>query len=96
MRVLTWNVDGLDHKRIGARMEKLCVEIFLGGDLRAALEGRPVPPMPEVIGFQEMTRHAHGALRQSFFSTKTTLVAFWNESSLVLWNISSLVLSCGI
>ena len=45
-------------------MEKLCVEIFLGGDLRAALEGRSLPPMPEVILFQEMTRHAHGALKQ--------------------------------
>lgn len=64
MRALTWNVDGVDHKRVGARMEKLCVEIFLGGDLRAALEGRPLPPMPEVLAFQEMTRHAHGALKQ--------------------------------
>lgn len=64
MRLLTWNVDGVDHKRIGARMEKLCVELFLGGDLRAALDGRTLPPMPEVLGFQEMTRHAHGALKQ--------------------------------
>lgn len=45
-------------------MEKLCVEIFLGGDMRAALEGRALPPMPEVLVFQEMTRLAHGALRQ--------------------------------
>lgn len=63
MRALTWNIDGIDHKRIGARMERLCVEIFLGGDLRAAMSGGPLPAMPDVLAFQEVTRHAHSALR---------------------------------
>ena len=58
LRLLTWNINGLDEKRIGPRMEKLCLEVLVGGDLHAALEGRPTPPVPDVIVFQEMTRRA--------------------------------------
>jgi len=59
LRLLTFNINGLDEKRVGPRMEKLCLEILVGGDLMAALEGRATPPVPEVIVFQEMTRQAH-------------------------------------
>ena len=63
MRALSWNIDGTDHRRIGARIERLCVEIFLGGDLRSAMAGAALPAMPHVLAFQEVTRHAHSALR---------------------------------
>jgi tyrosyl-DNA phosphodiesterase 2 len=59
LRLLTLNINGLDAKRIGPRMEKLCLELLVGGDLMAALEGRATPPVPDVVVFQEMTRQAH-------------------------------------
>lgn len=58
LRVLTWNVDGLNTTRLGARMEKICLEILIGGDLRAAMEGRPVPPPPHVVALQEVVHIA--------------------------------------
>lgn len=63
LRVLTWNTDGLNTTRLGARMEKICLEILIGGDLRAALEGRPVPPPPHVVALQEVV---HVAMRGYF------------------------------
>ncbi|MDQ3038074.1 MAG: hypothetical protein M3Y87_37120 [Myxococcota bacterium] len=59
LRVLTWNVDGLSESQLGERMETLCLEITIGGDLEAAAAGRPTPPMPHVIALQEVVRVAH-------------------------------------
>ena len=59
LRILTWNINGLEEKRIGPRMEKLCLEILVGGDLSAAIAGKPMPPVPDVLVFQEMTRRAY-------------------------------------
>ncbi len=73
LRALTWNVDGLNETRLGQRMEQLCLEMLIGGDLRAAIEGRPTPPMPDVIALQEVVRVAHRGyfaphLRQAGFT----------------------------
>lgn len=59
LRVLTWNVDGLNESRLGQRMEQVCLEVLVGGDLRAAIEGRPTPPMPGVIVLQEVVHVGH-------------------------------------
>ncbi len=39
------------------------MEIFLGGDLGAAMSGAAPPPLPDVLAFQEMTRLAWGYAR---------------------------------
>jgi endonuclease/exonuclease/phosphatase family metal-dependent hydrolase len=59
LRLLTWNVEGLNETRLGQRMEKLCLAMLVGTDLRAALAGAAMPPMPEVIALQEVVRVAH-------------------------------------
>jgi endonuclease/exonuclease/phosphatase family metal-dependent hydrolase len=77
LRLLTWNIHGLEEKRIGPRMEKLCLEVLVGGDLRAAIEGHPTPPVPDVLVFQEMTRRAHtGQIGPHFRAAGFTL---WPE-----------------
>jgi len=58
LRVLSWNTDGLNETRLGQRMEKLCLEILIGGDLAGALAGEPTPPMPDVVALQEVVRVA--------------------------------------
>ncbi|HJL28986.1 MAG TPA: endonuclease/exonuclease/phosphatase family protein [Polyangiaceae bacterium LLY-WYZ-15_(1-7)] len=63
LRLITWNVNGLEERAIGRRMEKLCLEVLVGGDLRAALEGRATRPAPDLIAFQEMTRHTWAVMR---------------------------------
>lgn len=59
LRALTWNVEGLNESRLGQRMEKICLEILVGGDLAAAVAGAPTPPMPHVVALQEVVRVAH-------------------------------------
>lgn len=59
LRVLTWNAEGLNETQLGQRMEKLCLEILIGGDLAAAIAGRPTPPMPHVVALQEVVTIAH-------------------------------------
>ena len=59
MRLLTWNVEGLNETRLGQRMEKLCLAMLVGIDLREALAGAPTPPMPDVIALQEVVRVGH-------------------------------------
>ncbi len=77
LRLLSWNIHGLEEKRIGPRMEKLCLEVLVGGDLRAAIEGKPTPPVPDVLVFQEMTRRAHtGQIGPHFRAAGFTL---WPE-----------------
>lgn len=61
LRLLTWNVDGLNESQLGERMERLCLEIMIGGDLRRAVAGAPTAPMPHVIALQEVVRVAHRA-----------------------------------
>lgn len=61
VRILTWNVDGLDEAQLGERMERICLEILVGGDLARAAAGAPTPPMPHVIALQEVVRVAHRA-----------------------------------
>lgn len=61
LRVLTWNVDGLNESQLGERMERLCLEILVGGDLARAAAGAPTPPMPHVLALQEVVRVAHRA-----------------------------------
>jgi endonuclease/exonuclease/phosphatase family metal-dependent hydrolase len=58
LRVLSWNAEGLNESQLGKRMEKLCLEILIGGDLAAAMAGRPTPPMPHVVTLQEVVRVA--------------------------------------
>ncbi|HJL17984.1 MAG TPA: endonuclease/exonuclease/phosphatase family protein [Sandaracinaceae bacterium LLY-WYZ-13_1] len=57
--LVTWNVDGLNESRLGQRMERLCLEILVGGDLKAALAGAPTPPMPHVVALQEVVHVAY-------------------------------------
>lgn len=61
VRILTWNVDGLDEARLGERMERICLEVLVGGDLARAAAGEPTPPMPHVLALQEVVRVAHRA-----------------------------------
>jgi tyrosyl-DNA phosphodiesterase 2 len=68
LRVLTWNVDGLNESRLGQRMETICLEILIGGDLHAALEGARTPPMPDVVALQEVVRVAHRGYFAPHFS----------------------------
>lgn len=58
LHALSWNIGANDEVRVGQRMEKLCLEILLGGDLMAAMQGRPLKPLPELLLLQEMTRRA--------------------------------------
>lgn len=58
LRILSWNVNGLDTSRLDSRIERLCTEIVLGVDLSDALAGE-VRPMPEVVCLQEVVRRAH-------------------------------------
>ncbi len=77
LRLLTWNINGLDEKRIGPRMEKLCLNVLVGGDLRAALEGRETRPVPDIVVFQEMTRRAYTSqIRNHFRAAGFQLVPF--------------------
>ncbi len=74
LRVLSWNADGLNETQLGQRMEKLCLEILIGGDLAAAMAGRPTPPMPHVILLQEVVRIAQrGYFTPHFRSAGYTL-----------------------
>lgn len=59
LRVLTWNLNGLDTTRLDERMERACMELVLGMDLRDAMAGRPSPPTPDVLCLQEVVRRAH-------------------------------------
>ena len=58
LRILSWNVNGLDAARLDSRIEQLCTEIVLGVDLSDALTGE-VRPMPAVVCLQEVVRRAH-------------------------------------
>lgn len=58
LRLLSWNVNGLEPARLDTRMEKLCLEILLGVDLRDALAGE-ARPMPDVVCLQEVVRRTH-------------------------------------
>lgn len=56
LRVLTWNLNGLDTARLDQRMERACMELVLGMDLRDAMAGRSGPPTPDVLCLQEVVR----------------------------------------
>ncbi len=74
LRVLTWNAEGLNETQLGQRTERLCLEILIGGDLAAAMAGKPTPPMPHVIALQEVVRIAHrGYFAPHFGSAGYTL-----------------------
>lgn len=62
IRVLTWNVNGLDETQLGERTERLCLEILVGGDLARAAAGAALPPMPQVLALQEVVRVSHRAV----------------------------------
>ena len=62
LRILTWNVDGLNETQLGERTERLCLEILVGGDLARAAAGAALPPMPHVIALQEVVRVSHRAV----------------------------------
>jgi endonuclease/exonuclease/phosphatase (EEP) superfamily protein YafD len=68
IRLLTWNVDGLNESQLGQRMEELCLEILIGGDLSRAAAGRPTRPMPHVVALQEVVRVAHHGFFTPHFS----------------------------
>lgn len=59
LRVLTWNLNGLESSRLDSRMEKACIEMVLGVPLRAAMAGTPSPPLPHVFCLQEVIRRVH-------------------------------------
>ena len=61
LRVLTWNVEGLETTRLDSRAERICHELLLGMDVKQALAGEPSPPMPEVICLQEVVPRVHVA-----------------------------------
>lgn len=59
LRVLTWNLQGLESTRLDTRMEALSSDLVLGVPLREALAGAPPRPMPNVLCLQEVVRRAH-------------------------------------
>lgn len=59
LRVLTWNLNGLESARLDSRMEKACIEMVLGVTLRQAMEGAASPPLPHVFCLQEVIRRVH-------------------------------------
>lgn len=59
LHILTWNINGLETRRLDSRMEKVAMELVLGMDLKDALAGKPGPPTPEVVCLQEVVRRAH-------------------------------------
>lgn len=59
LRVLTWNLNGLESSRLDSRMEKACIEMVLGVTLREAMAGVPSPPLPHVFCLQEVVRRVH-------------------------------------
>lgn len=67
LRVVSWNLNGLDTDRLDSRMEAACLELLLGVPLADAMRGKPSPPMPDVIALQEVVRRSHLAqLRHHF------------------------------
>jgi len=75
LRVLTWNVEGLETTRLDSRAERICHELLLGMDVKQALAGRPSPPMPEVICLQEVVPRVHVAkLRPHLGAAKFEIV----------------------
>lgn len=56
---MTWNINGLDEKRLDQRMEKLCLSMLLGGSLRDAMAQKPMRPVPDIIVLQEVIRRSH-------------------------------------
>ena len=59
LRVLTWNLAGLDSTRLLQRAEAACIELVLGQDVRAAAAGERGLPAPDVIAMQEVVRGMH-------------------------------------
>ncbi|UJR83243.1 endonuclease/exonuclease/phosphatase family protein [Sandaracinus amylolyticus] len=78
LRLLTWNVDGLNESQLGERMERLCLEILIGGDLARAASGAPTAPMPHVLALQEVVRVAH----RGYFAPHLAAAGFtiWPEA----------------
>lgn len=62
MRVLSWNLFGLESDRLDERTEAAVFRMLLGADLEQALLQRTMPEPPEVLLLQEVvdrTFHAH-------------------------------------
>lgn len=59
LRVLSWNLNGLESARLDSRMEKACIQMVLGVTLREAMAGAPSPPLPHVFCLQEVVRRVH-------------------------------------
>lgn len=59
LRLLSWNLNGLDTTRLDQRTEAACIEIVLGLPVAAAMRGEVGPPMPEVLCLQEVVRRTH-------------------------------------
>lgn len=57
LRVLSWNVNGLETSRLDSRMERLATEVLLGVRLQDALAGHS-RPMPDVVCLQEVVKRA--------------------------------------
>lgn len=80
LRVLTWNVNGLDETQLGERTERLCLEILVGGDLARAAAGAPLAPMPHVLALQEVVRVSHRAVLAPHLAAAG--YALWPEAPL--------------
>lgn len=61
LRVLTWNLEGLETTRLDSRAERICHELLLGMDVKQAMAGKRSPPMPEVVCLQEVVPRVHVA-----------------------------------
>ena len=74
MRVLSWNLFGLEPDQLDVRTEAALFIALLGGRPEDVLDGRPLPP-PDVLMFQEVvdrTFHAH--LRPHLAAAGYTLI----------------------
>ena len=59
LHLLSWNLDGLNTRRLDARAEEACLEMVLGQSLREAVNGGIGRPPPQVIALQEVVKRIH-------------------------------------
>lgn len=65
--LLTWNIAGLDSRRLDSRIEKICAQVLLGQSVRDAMKpGRARAPMPHVVCFQEVVSRSFAVLKAHF------------------------------
>lgn len=74
MRVVSWNLNGLDATHLDVRTEAALFTVLLGGPPEEMLLGEPEPP-PDVILLQEVVeRSYHAAVRPHLMGAGYTLI----------------------